>query len=387
MKVSRKGFRGCQSALAMSVISVALVACSKAEQEAPAEAPASVVAQSNSEQAGAQVPTNVAYVSSQDGHVTVYSLADYSVQKVYQVGDGGRGLSLTDDGKLLVVAVQDAGDLAIVDTASGEVVRRVYVGENPEFVRLLGNLAFVAYEPEATGGPPPKPGTPEFEALKAERSDDIEEDPAQVAVVDILKGVKIKEITAGVETEGIEFSADGKHIIVTNESDENVSVHDIETGQTVTRIDTSGYGIRPRGVKRSPAGDEFAVTLEYGNKIIFLNKEYEVTRQVDTGEVPYGVTYSQDGSEIVVALARGKTIQVFDSNTLELKREMPVGTRCWHFSYTPDQAQLWVACGRSDEVLVIDSQTGEKIKSLPDDKMPWGVVVYPKAAGSLEKPI
>ena len=201
MKVSRQSKCSQYAAIAVTMASFALVACSKTEHEAPAQAPASVVNAS----AEAKVPTDVAYVSSQDGHVTVYSLSDYSVQNVFQVGDGGRGLNLTDDGKLLVVAVQDAGDLAIIDTSSGEVVRRVHVGENPEFVRLLGDLAFVAYEPEATGGPPPKPGTPEFEALKAERSDDVAEEPAQIAVVDIVKGVKIKEITAGVETEGIEF--------------------------------------------------------------------------------------------------------------------------------------------------------------------------------------
>ena len=32
------------------------------------------------------------------------------------------------------------------------------------------------------------------------------------------------------ETEGIEFSYDGTKIIVTNEADENLSVHDIRTG-------------------------------------------------------------------------------------------------------------------------------------------------------------
>jgi len=118
-----------------------------------------------------------------------------------------------------------------------------------------------------------------------------------------VKGEKIKEITAGFETEGIEFSADGKHIIVTNEADENVSVHDIETGEKIKQIDTESYGIRPRGVKRSPDGEQFVVTLEYGNKMLILDKNYNVINEAATGEVPYGVTYTRDGSEIVVALA------------------------------------------------------------------------------------
>jgi YVTN family beta-propeller protein len=363
------------SAIALG-LAVALAACSKKEEAVALEAAAPV------EQAA---PQAVAYVTHQDGPVTIYSLADYTKIGEINVGEGGRGVGLTEDGKLLVVAVKETKDLAIVDTATNQVVRRVPVGINPEFVRVLGNLAFVAYEPASKGGPPPKPGSAEAKAIEKEREEG-DELPAQVAIIDLVKGEKIKEITAGFETEGIEFSADGKHIIVTNEADENVSVHDIETGEKIKQIDTESYGIRPRGVKRSPDGEQFVVTLEYGNKMLILDKNYNVINEAATGEVPYGVTYTRDGSEIVVALARGKAIQVFDAKTLELKREMPVGDRCWHFSFTPDDTQLIVACGRSNNILVLDYATGNVIKDIPEGNMPWGVMVSPKSVGSLDIP-
>ncbi|BET24715.1 WD-40 repeat-containing protein [Limnobacter thiooxidans] len=363
------------TALALSTV-VALAACSKKEEAVAPEAAAPA------EQAA---PAAVAYVTHQDGPVTIYSLADYTKIGEIVVGEGGRGVGLTEDGKLLVVAVKETKDLAIVDTATNQVVRRVPVGINPEFVRVLGNLAFVAYEPASKGGPPPKPGSAEAKAIEKEREEG-DELPAQVAIIDLVKGEKIKEITAGFETEGIEFSGDGKHIIVTNEADENVSVHDIETGEKIKQIDTEKYGIRPRGVKRSPDGEQFVVTLEYGNKMLILDKEYNVINEAPTGEVPYGVTYTRDGSEIVVALARGKAIQVFDAKTLELKREMPAGDRCWHFSFTPDDKQLIVACGRSNNILVLDYATGSLIKDIPEGNMPWGVMVSPKSVGSLDIP-
>lgn len=358
-------------------VAVTLAACSKKEEAVTPEAAAPV------EQVA--TPQAVVYVTHQNGPVTVYSLADYSKIAEIAVGEGGRGVGLTDDGKLLVVAVKETKDLAIVDTATKQVVRRVPVGINPEFVRVLGNLAFVAYEPSSKGGPPPKPGSAEAAAIEKEREEG-DELPAQVAIIDLVKGEKIKEITAGFETEGIEFSADGKHIIVTNEADENVSVHDIETGEKIKQIDTKSYGIRPRGVKRSPNGEQFVVTLEYGNKMLILDKDYNVVNEAPTGEVPYGVTYSRDGSEIVVALARGQAIQVFDAQTLELKREMPVGERCWHFSFTPDDSQLVVACGRSNNILVLDYATGNVIKDIPEGNMPWGVMMSPKSVGSLDMP-
>jgi len=353
-------------------MTVAMAACSKKEETVPPEAAVPV------EQVA---PQAVAYITHQDGPVTIYSLADYSKIGEINVGEGGRGVGLTDDGKLLVVAGKETKDLAIIDTATNQVVRRVPVGIKPEFVRVLGNMAFVAYEPASKGGPPPKPGSAEAKAIEKEREEG-DELPAQVAIIDLVKGEKIKEITAGFETEGIEFSADGKHIIVTNEADENVSVHDIETGEKIKQIDTESYGIRPRGVKRTPDGEQYVVTLEDGKKMLTLDKNHNVINEAATGEVPYAVNYTRDGSEIVVALARGKAIQVFDAKTLELKREMPVGERCWHFSFTPNDKKLIVACGRSNNILVLDYATGNVIKDIPEGNMPWGVRVSQKTGGS-----
>lgn len=330
------------------------------------------------------VAKNVAYVTSQKGVIDVFSLETFERLREIDPGKGGRGMGITDDGKILVVAVQSTKSVKLLDTVTGELIKEVPVGINPEFVRVYGNLAFVAYEPSAKGGPPPKPGTKAYEEAKKEDDDD--EEPARVAIIDIAKGEKIREIVVGRETEGIELAANGKEIIVTNEADDNLSVHNIETGETVKVIDTKEYGIRPRGVKISPDGKEFAVTLEFGNKLLILDDKYNVIAQAPTGKVPYGVTYSRDGSKIYVALAYGKKIQVFDRKTMKPIQEMATGTRCWHFSFTPDDARLVVACGRSDEVLVIDAKTGETLKSIEDKNMPWGVIVYPKSVGSLDMP-
>lgn len=326
------------------------------------------------------------YVSHQDGPLGVYRASDLNKVADIDVGVGARGLGISRDGRLLVVAVKETNDLAIVDTLTRQVVRRVPVGVNPEFVRVLGDKAFVAYEPSAKGGPPPKPGSKEAKALKAEREDDDKELPAKVAIVDLKTGKKLKEITAGFETEGIEFSADGRFIVVTNEADENVSVHSIKTGRLIKRIDTSGYGLRPRGVKRSPDGRHYAVTLEYGNKVLILDKQFKVVKEVATGEVPYGVTYSRDGREIYVALSKGKAIQVFDANSLALKREIPVGERCWHFSFTPDDERIVAACGRSKDLLVLNPITGQTLQRISENTTPWGVVMSTPSVGSLETP-
>jgi YVTN family beta-propeller protein len=328
----------------------------------------------------------MAYVSNQNGNVTVIDLDTLETVGEIDVGsEGPRGIGVTADGKLLITANGEDGDISVIDRVSGKVLKRIPIGENPEFVRVRGNYAFVSFEPAAVGGPPPIPGSEEAKALEEERERENAE-PAKIAVVDLKKGEVVRAITGGMETEGIEFSADGKMIIVTNEADENLSVHEIATGKLVKKIDTSKYGNRPRGIKMAPDGKSYVASLEYGNKLVVMDSQFNVLKVVPTGEVPYGLAFDRSGKHLFVALAKGKALQVFDTKTYEPIKQVPTGDRCWHFTFTPDDSHILVACGRSHEVVVIDAKTLETVKRIEDKKLPWGVVTYPKAVGSLDMP-
>ncbi len=336
--------------------------------------------------AGAADGKGTAYVSNQDGDVTVIDLATLETIAELDVGaEGPRGLGVTADGKLLVTANGETGNLSVIDRASGKVLRHIPIGKNPEFVRVRGDYAFVTFEPASKGGPPPKPGSAEAKALEEEREEE-DAEPAKIAVVDLKQGKVIRQITGGMETEGIEFSANGKLILVTNEADENISVHEIATGKLVKKIDTRKYGNRPRGIKMAPDGKSYAATLEYGNKLVILDGKFNVVKVLDTGEVPYGLAFDRKGERLFVALAKGKALQVFDTATWQPIKSVPTGERCWHFTFTPDDSQILVACGRSHEVVVIDAATLEPVKRIADKKLPWGIVTYPTAVGSLDMP-
>lgn len=328
----------------------------------------------------------LAYVSNQKGNITVIDLASLEAVGEIDVGaDSPRGIGITADGRWLVVANGESGDISIIDRVSGKVEKRVPIGENPEFVRVRGDRAFVSFEPASVGGPPPVPGSAEDIALREQREEEGEE-PARIAVVDLEQGKVVREIVGGMETEGIEFSADGDKILITNEADETVTVHDIETGELLKTISTKPYGNRPRGVKRAPDGKSYVVTIEYGNKLVVLDSKFDVVKAIPTGEVPYGVAFDRSGERLFVALAKGKALQVFDAKTYKQIKTVPTGDRCWHFTFTPDDSRILVACGRSNEVVVIDAKRLEPVKRIADKKLPWGVVTYPKSVGSLDWP-
>lgn len=328
----------------------------------------------------------VAYVSNQNGDVSVLDLTTLEIVRgIPAYGKEPRGIGITADGKLLVVANREGGRVAVIDAASGKLLRQVSIGSNPEFVRTRGHLAFVSFEPSSTGKAPPKPGSKEAAAEKDD-DDDAKKEPARIAIVDLDAGKLVRTIKGGLETEGIEFAADGKHILVTNETDNTVTVHEIATGKLVRSVDTKPYGERPRGIKMAPDGKSYVATIEHGNAFVVIDASYKVVASVKTGDSPYGVSFDRSGDRLFVASARSKLLQVFDARTYAPIKDIAIGDRCWHFSFTPDDKTILLACGRSNEVIAIDAATLEIVKRIPDGSLPWGIVTYPKSMGSLDRP-
>jgi YVTN family beta-propeller protein len=364
MKFAAKN-KTCASLLALILIA-GLSACNKQKTNAP--------------EASTNAASGLAYVTSQDAGVSVIDLATMQVTKTIDVKAAGpRGLGITDDGKKLIVATRENGSISVIDAATGEVSQQIEVGKNPEFVRINGNFAYISSEPSAKAGPPPAPG-----AKPAEDDDDEEKIPAKISVVDLAAGKKVREITGGPETEGIEFSKGGKNLVITNEADNTVTVHNIEDGSLVKTISTHELGDRPRGIKVSPDGSTYLATLEYGNKFMVMDKDFNVMRTVDTAETPYGIAYNHTGDKIFVAANKAKVLQVFDAKTFEKIKDIPTANRCWHFSFTPDDKQILLACGKSDAILVIDAEKLEVTKQIEVKNLPWGLVTYPKSMGSLD---
>ena len=174
-----------------------------------------------------------AFITSQEGGITVIDLNSMEVAEQIDVGAGyPRGIGVTDDGKHLITANKADANLSKINYDTKEVIN-IDVGINPEFVRVYKNQIFVSTEPSSTGKPPAKG------EMKHEEDDDDDDDrtPAKVAVVDLDQNKKVREITAGPETEGIEFSEDGSKVIVTNEADNTVTIHDFDSGDILKTVD------------------------------------------------------------------------------------------------------------------------------------------------------
>jgi YVTN family beta-propeller protein len=323
----------------------------------------------------------LAYVSNQDGGVGIINLDTMeSVSSMPIQAKGPRGIGITPDGKWLVTANKDDDNISVIDIATGSVVKQIAIGKNPEFVRVRGYTAYVTYEPSPTTGGEQKPGAADA------KDDDDDKLPGHIAIVDLKSGKVVKDIVGKPETEGMEFSPDGKKLIVTNESDDSITVHDMKSGKLLQNISVAEFGKRPRGIKVSPDGKMYVTTLEFSDKFLVLDSKFKPIKTVDTGKSPYGVAFDRTGKYIYIACSREQALQVFDAKTLEKVKDISTGKRCWHFSFTPDDKNILLACGKSSELVVVDTDKLEVSKRIEDKQLPWGIVTYPKSMGSLDKP-
>jgi len=329
-----------------------------------------------------RIPTNVAYVTEEDGGISVIDLDKLEVVKRIHPQDvAPRGEGITFDGKYLVTADKDTADAAVIDTRQMKVVRKVHLGDNPEFVKINRSGAdfYISYEPGSTAGPPK-------ESAIGDEDDDENEPPAQIMTLNAQNWTTGQSFVAGKETEGLEFSPDGKDLIVANEAANTLGIYDVGSGKLLREIDLASYGKRPRGVKSSPLGNGYAVTMEGSGTLLTLDPNFNVVRTTQTSAKPYGLAFDRDGKRIFVAAAAARKLQVFTADTLQQIGEAPLGQRCWHFTFTPDDSKLLFACGRSNNVYVLDAKTYQQIKVIGGFQTPWGIVTYPRSYGSLGLP-
>jgi YVTN family beta-propeller protein len=142
-------------------------------------------------------------------------------------------LSLTPDGRRLLVANSDNGSVSVVDTVERKTLREIPVGRRPESVAVIG------------AGP---------QAVVTLYKDD------QVAVIDFETGTVLRRISTPDEPYGVVTSAAGTRAYVTHEYPGLVSEIDIASGKVTRELPAGSF---LRGIALDEAGQRLYVTEYY----------------------------------------------------------------------------------------------------------------------------
>jgi len=259
-------------------------------------------------------------------------------------------------GELLVVLNKSEHTAALVDPASGEVVRRIPTGLGPHEAAVSrdGKTLYVANYGTR------KPGS-------------------TISVIDLPTGAVRRVVDLGEHRRphGIQVAPDGAVWVTTEESrrvlclaPEDLSVRtEFVTDQDVTHM-----------VVLSPDGERaFASSIGSGTVSVLDVETGEVTT-LESGGGAEGIDIAPDGSEVWVANRADDTITVFDAESLDVLDTLPTGDFPIRVKFTPGGERVLVSCAESNELIAYDARSREERKRLAIDAAPIGILVTPDGA-------
>jgi PQQ-dependent catabolism-associated beta-propeller protein len=300
----------------------------------------------------------LAYISNEkDNTVSVVDLDKLEVVRTYPVGQRPRGITMTNDGKYVLLCASDEDAVQVIDAKTDQVVKTLPSGPDPELFVLhpSGNPLYIANE-----------------------------DDNLVTVVDIEADKVLAEIPVGVEPEGMGISPDGAVMVNTSETTNMAHFIDTKTHEIVANVLVDN---RPRFAEFTRDGKQLWVSAEIGGTVSVIDPaKHEIIQKVSfqipgvppEAIQPVGVRVSKDGQTAFVALGPANRVAVVNAKTFQVEAYLLVGQRVWQLAFTPDEKYVISTNGNSNDISIIDVASRKVIKSIQVGGLPWGVVVSPQ---------
>lgn len=314
------------------------------------------------------------YVSNErSGDISVIDPSQRVVIAAPLVGKRPRGIHLSPDGRLLYVALsgsprlgpgadperarnskadKSADGIGVVDLATRRLVRKLFVGSDPEEFALSrdGRIAYVANE-----------------------------DEARASAWDLEAGRRLFTAAVSDEPEGVALHPQRNEIYVTCEERGEVCVLAGDTGRIIGRFSVRG---RPRTIAFSPDGKRAYIPAEgYAEVTVVDTASHRPLQAIAiAGEnvLPMDAAVSRDGGELYVSTGRGNSIAVIDTARAAVTATIPVGQRPWGIGLSPDGTHLYSANGASNDVSVVDLHQRKEVARIKVGDGPWGVAIGAK---------
>jgi YVTN family beta-propeller protein len=159
---------------------------------------------------------------------------------------------------------------------------------------------------------------------------------------------------------GVRWLRDGRHAVVTAESNKALLIVDVDRGTVVAAIDTDQeishmVAVTPDGALA------FVANIGSGSVTVVDLGERRRIGTIETGAGAEGIDVTPDGSEVWVTNRQADTISVIDVSTLEISRTLPSAEFPIRATVTPDGRHVLVSNARSADVAVFDTATGSEV--------------------------
>jgi YVTN family beta-propeller protein len=255
----------------------------------------------------------------------------------------GSAGSLTADSSAGVMYVQNANSnsISVIDLATNTILRNITVDETPHNIKLSEDqLTLYILTSDGNSGT--------IFMLNTTNNELIKEIPTEVSLQDIAI------------FNGTMYASDvlGGKILVMNANG--------------TLIDEIDVGSRPQYMEVRPDGQVLYVT-RLGGAISVVDLEQKIViKEIDSGSMPYGLSFTNEGALLFVVNAESDTLSVIDSEKHEVIKTIPVGDNPQYIALNPDETLIYVTNKDSNTISIVDAHI-EVVNEIPVGNGPYGI--------------
>lgn len=183
-----------------------------------------------------------------------------------------------------------------------------------------------------------------------------------VVVIDLVKNEVVGRISAGVRVHGIALPGNGRGYI-TNGSDNNVSIVDLKTFQTIAKVET---GANPDPILYEPKNKEMYALNNTGASVtVFDPMTGKVTTTIPmSGKTETGQADPELG-KVFVNIEDKSLVDVIDVATHKVVASWPVAPAEGPTGMAIDLANHRLFVGGGSNTVMMDAKTGKILASMP----------------------
>jgi PQQ-dependent catabolism-associated beta-propeller protein len=235
-------------------------------------------------------------------------VADRRVTRVLPGGSDPEQFDISNDGKRLYIANEDAGTASVVNLKSGAIDTTVSVGAEPEGVRISpdGKLVYITAESDTA-----------------------------IRVLDAATGGVLARIKVDRRPRDVAFSPDGKRAYATAEVGGTVSIIDVARNRVIATVRLP-KDAKPMGVRVSPEGKRVYVATGRGGTVVVIDPATnKIVGSLKVGQRPWGIALTSDGKKLYTANGPSNDVSVVDTDSLVVRKTIPAGKIPWGVAIGP----------------------------------------------------
>ena len=173
-----------------------------------------------------------------------------------------------------------------------------------------------------------------------------------VSVIDTESWTVTKTIKVGQRPRGIDFTRDGKFVMVAVGDDDTIQMIDAKT-QTV--VDSLPSGPDPELFAQDAAGKVLYVANENDNTVTVIDLEKRARLgDIQVGVEPEGMTISPDGKTLINTSETTNMAHFIDTSSRQIVANVLVDARPRFAEFKHDASELWVSSEIGGTVSIID---------------------------------